>query len=208
VQVFVTSTPEELEPHQAAAVDAVAALGHRPVLRDASASPGLDPVSACRRQVARADAVVAIVGWRRGRVPPPSLGGDGLRPWTYWEVAGAFDHRVPVLPLLAGERFLPELREEQPEARAVMADFRGELGSPTSSTTNQVSAAWSTAGCVPRSMAPARRARPSRVSSSGITRRQHCPPSPTRCSCPTPILTSWPGETRTSPSCAGCLAGL
>lgn len=114
-------------PHQVAAVDAVRELGHEPMLRDPAGRRGLDPVTACRRQVARADAVLAIVGWRRGRVPPVALGGDGLRPWSYWEVAAAFEHGRSVVALLAGESFVPVLREELPEARAVVNDFRGEL---------------------------------------------------------------------------------
>ena len=127
MRVFITSTPDELESCQEAAVDVVRELGHEPVLRDPAARRGLDPVSACRRQVARADAVLAIVGWRRGRVPAVALGGDNLRPWSYWEVEGAFEHDLPVVALLAGEVFAPELREDLPEAHAVVADFRGEL---------------------------------------------------------------------------------
>ena len=83
MRVFITSTPGELEPHQMAAVDVARELGHEPVLRDPVVRRGLDPVTACSRQVALADAVLAIVGWRRGRVPGATLGGDGLRPWTY-----------------------------------------------------------------------------------------------------------------------------
>ena len=103
MRVFITSTPDELEPHQEAAVDVVRELGHEPVLRDPAARRGLDPVTACGRQVALADAVLAIVGWRRGRVPAVTLGGDDLRPWSYWEVRSAFEHDVPVVALLASE---------------------------------------------------------------------------------------------------------
>ena len=127
MRVFITSTPDELEPFQEAAIDLVRELGHEPMVRDPAARRDLDPVSACRRQVALADAVVAIVGWRRGRVPSVALGGDKLRPWTWWEIEGAFEHDVPVVALLAGETFAPELREELPEARALVDDFRGEL---------------------------------------------------------------------------------
>ncbi len=127
MHVFITSTPDELEAHQEAAVDVVRELGHEPVLRDPAGRRGLDPVTACGRQVARADAVVAIVGWRRGRVPSVDLGGDGLRPWSYWEVRSAFEHGIPVTALLTSATFAPELREDVPEARAVVDDFRGEL---------------------------------------------------------------------------------
>ena len=75
MRVFITSTPDELEPFQEAAIDVVRELGHEPMVRDPAKRYGLDPVSACRRQVALAGAVLAVVGWRRGRVPPPALGG-------------------------------------------------------------------------------------------------------------------------------------
>ncbi|MCP4659253.1 MAG: DUF4062 domain-containing protein, partial [bacterium] len=86
MRVFISSIPAELEPHQAAACEVAHELDFEPVLRDPTAGRGLDPVTSCARQVAAADLVLAIVGWRRGRIPPPELGGDGLRPWTFWEV--------------------------------------------------------------------------------------------------------------------------
>ena len=82
MRVYISSTPEELEPHRTAACEVASELGWEPVVRNPSAGRGLDPVTACQRQVASADFVVAIVGWRRGRVPTPELGGDGLRFWT------------------------------------------------------------------------------------------------------------------------------
>ncbi|MCG8454727.1 MAG: SUMF1/EgtB/PvdO family nonheme iron enzyme, partial [Holophagales bacterium] len=126
MRIFITSTPDELETCQMIAVQAVQELGHEPVLRDPVPRLGLDPVTACSRQIARADAVLAIVGFRRARVPSGQLGGDGLRPWTSWELGYGFEHRLPVVALLAGEGFGPE-RESDPEAVALMSDLRGEL---------------------------------------------------------------------------------
>ncbi|MEM8960609.1 MAG: SUMF1/EgtB/PvdO family nonheme iron enzyme [Acidobacteriota bacterium] len=127
MRVFISSIADELESFQTAAVDVVTELGHEPTLRDVTARRGLDPVTACRRQIARADLVVAIVGWRRGRVPPVALGGDGFKPWSRWEVESAFDHGIPVVALLASDEVVPE-RETSPEGNGIMADFRGELG--------------------------------------------------------------------------------
>ena len=62
MRIFITSTPDELEPHQAAACDVVAELGHQPLLRDPTRGRGLKPVPACARQVRSADAVLALVG--------------------------------------------------------------------------------------------------------------------------------------------------
>ncbi len=127
MRIFITSTPEELEPHQVAACDVAAELGHQPVLRDPTLGRGLEPVTACARQVAAADAVLAIVGHRRGRVPAPALGGDGVHPWTWWETRAAFDHGLPVGVLMASDVWRPDLREDDARGRSVMSDFRGEL---------------------------------------------------------------------------------
>ena len=127
MRIFISSIPKELEPFQVAAADLVAGLGHEPVLHDPASRRGLNPVASCKRQISRVDALLAIVGWRRGPVPPAALGGDGLRPWSFWEVRSAFALGLPVAALLAGESFPRPAREERPEAHAVMSDFRGEL---------------------------------------------------------------------------------
>ncbi|MEE8523674.1 MAG: hypothetical protein V3T72_07055 [Thermoanaerobaculia bacterium] len=49
MRIFITSTPEELEPHQLAACDVAAELGHQPLLRDPTRGRGLKPVAACAR---------------------------------------------------------------------------------------------------------------------------------------------------------------
>ncbi len=127
MRVFISSTPDELELYQAAACDVAHSLGMEPVVRDPAAGRGREQVAACARQVAAADLVLAIVGWRRGRVPAPELGGDGLHPWTYWEVRSAFEHRKPVRVMMAGETWRRSVHEEDPRGWAVMQDFRAEL---------------------------------------------------------------------------------
>ena len=123
MRVFITSVPDELKPCRAAAVDIVRELGHEPLLRDPAGRRGLDLVASC----VRVDVMLALVGWRRGPVPAVAQGGDDLRPWTLWEVRNAFAHGVPVMALMAGRAFAHEFREAEPEARAMMSDFRGEL---------------------------------------------------------------------------------
>ena len=127
MRVYISSIPEEHEPHQAAACEVARALGFEVVLRDLDTERGLDSVRVCARQVAASDQVLAIVGWRRGPVPPPELGGDGLRPWVFWEVRSAFDSGKPVAVLMATESWPLEQREVSPQARAVMRDLRAEL---------------------------------------------------------------------------------
>ncbi len=127
MRIYITSTPEELEPHQMAACDVATELGHQPLLRDPTFGRGLRRVAACTQQVQRADAVFAILGHRRGRVPPPALGGDGSHPWSWWETRAAFDRGLPVTVLMASDDWQPDLREDGAGARSVMSDLRGEL---------------------------------------------------------------------------------
>ena len=128
MRVYLASTPKELEPFQAAADDVVRELGMEPVRRDPAGIPGFKPVAACARQVAAADLVLTVLGHRRGPVPAPELGGDGLQPWSYWETRAAFERGRPVAVLMADDAWRRELREDDPNARAVMRDLRGELG--------------------------------------------------------------------------------
>ncbi len=126
MRIYVTSTSSDLEPCRSAAVDVIRELGWQPVLRDPNAGRGIDPVSACARQVAATDLLLAIVGWHAGEAPSPDLGGDGLRPWIAWEVQSAFEAARPMLVLMAGDSWRPRTSEDL-AGRAVMQDFRGEL---------------------------------------------------------------------------------
>ncbi len=137
MRIFTTSTPEELESYRAVACDVAVELGHEVMLRDPALVGGLKPVAACTRQIAAADVLLAIVGWRRGAVPLPEAGGDGRHPWTWWETRAAFAQNKPVVALLSSEAWRPELSRaggalstrdrDDPRAIAVMRDFRGEL---------------------------------------------------------------------------------
>ena len=74
MRVYVSSTSDDLAPHRAAAVEVAREIGYEAVVRDPAARRGLSRVEACARQVAAADRLLAIVGWRRGEVPGPELG--------------------------------------------------------------------------------------------------------------------------------------
>lgn len=128
MRVYVSSIPEELEPYGAAAHEAARELGFVTLARKAGGLRGFLPVEACARQVASADAVLVLVGHRRGGVPSPQEGGDGYHPWSWWEAHVAFERRLPLAVLMASDDWGPQWHEGDAEARAVMRDFRGELG--------------------------------------------------------------------------------
>ncbi len=131
-RLYIASTSEDLKPHRAAARQVAAELGFETVAAP-ERGDGRDAVALCARRIAGAEVVLAIVGWRRGEVPGPDLGGDGRRSWTEWEVRSAFRQAKPVVVLAADDSWPRELEENDSEARARMADFRGEpdrLGAP------------------------------------------------------------------------------
>ena len=128
MRVYISSIPEELETYQATACDVARELGFESVVRDPEGLRGFKPVTACGRRIASVDMMLMIVGHRRGEVPTPRDGGDGFHPWSWWETYAAFERGLPVTVLLAADGWRPELREDDAGARAVLRDFRGELG--------------------------------------------------------------------------------
>jgi hypothetical protein len=122
MRIFITSTPPELTIYQTAACEVVRELGFEPVLR--RQDDAREPAASCARQISEADAVLAIVGWRRGDVPAPEIGGDGLHPWVWWEIESATMCAKPVMALLAADAWRGELREA---AAAAVDNLRGTL---------------------------------------------------------------------------------
>ena len=122
-RVFLCTVPEELAGQRAAAAAMLRGLGWEMLAR-APADNGAS-IEDALHALDQAHLVLAILGWRRGPIPDPEIGGGGNRPWVQWEVARALRRGQPVLVLMASEAWTD--REEEPEARAVVADFRAEL---------------------------------------------------------------------------------
>ncbi len=128
MRVYVSTVPDELTTSREVACDVARELGFVPVVRATHGLRSFKPVTACARQVASVDMVLVLVGHRRGDVPSPRSGGDGFHPWSWWEAHAAFDRGLPVAVLMAADGWRRELREDDAGGRAVMRDFRGELG--------------------------------------------------------------------------------
>ncbi len=127
-RVAISSTTEDLDSHRIAAAEVARELGFEPLLLERPA--GSDgSVQEITRQVAEADLLLAIVGWQRGEMPAPEQGGDGRRSWTAWEISAALSRAQPLVVLMAGDGWPESLREEDPEVRAWLLDFRGDLHS-------------------------------------------------------------------------------
>ena len=109
-------------------MDVAEELGFEPIVRHPEGLRGFRPVAACSRQLASVDVVLLILGNRRGEVPSPQEGGDGSHPWSWWEAQAAFEFGLPTAVLMAAPDGSLAGVEEDPLGRAVMRDFRGELG--------------------------------------------------------------------------------
>ena len=132
MRLFITSAPDDLEPHRGTAETLARELGFRVLARQPTNVVGNVerselPVPARVRHVATADAVLALVGHRRGEAPPPEFGGDSFHPWAWWEVRAAFDRGLPVTVLMAADESAAERVEADPLADSVIRDFRAEL---------------------------------------------------------------------------------
>jgi hypothetical protein len=131
LNVFISSTSEDLEPFRAAAGQVVRDLGWIPEMMEHFGALPDTSVQACLDKIAAADVVVTIVAFRRGWVPTPEQGGNGHDSITALEVAEARRCDVPVILMLAHKDLWPgRLYEESDEARSWVASFRDSLNQP------------------------------------------------------------------------------
>ncbi|HEV8200660.1 MAG TPA: SUMF1/EgtB/PvdO family nonheme iron enzyme [Candidatus Polarisedimenticolia bacterium] len=121
-RVFLCTAPGELAGQHAAAEAVLRDLGWEVLVRDPVDGASIEESLV---RVDEAGIVLALVGWQRGPVPEPETGGDGTRSWLQWEVGRALRRGQPLLVLMTSEAWTA--REREPEARAVVADFRAEL---------------------------------------------------------------------------------
>jgi hypothetical protein len=131
-RVFISSTAADLRDHRAKVRDAVLRLEHLPVAMETfSARPGLSTIE-CMKMAAEADAVVCIAAHRYGYVPPPELGGDGVRSITWLEVDAAVKANKPVFAFLVDQNApWSGLRDDESSgaSHGGLKDFRSFLES-------------------------------------------------------------------------------
>ena len=124
-KVFVSSTSEDLKPYRQAAKDVVLDLGWHPEMMEHFGTDGsVGIVEACKQRLGASDLVLAILGWRRGWVPGPEVGGDG-RSITQIEIDTAKTLGKPIVTLLARDDWPGKLWESDPGARQQVEALRG-----------------------------------------------------------------------------------
>ena len=127
LRVFLSSTSEDLEPFRRAAAEEI--RRKRPfdcILEQMEdwGPQGKQGIRAfCEENVALCDLVVALVAWRRGSVPGPERGGDGVASYTAYEIAAAEERGIPVLVFLATDDW-PLKHCDQGDDRVWVEEFR------------------------------------------------------------------------------------
>lgn len=96
LDIFLSSTSEDLRDHRSTVSDALARLGQFVVRMETFGAKPNKPLAACREEVAQSDALIVVVGHRYGWIPSKADGGDGKRSITWWEVQWALDAKKPV----------------------------------------------------------------------------------------------------------------
>jgi hypothetical protein len=131
LNVFVSSTSEDLEPFRAVAEQVVRDLGWVPEMMEHFGALPTTSVQACFSKIAAADLVVTIVAFRRGWVPTVEQGGNGRDSITALEIAEARRCGIPVILMLAHENIWPgRLYEQSDDGRAWVTAFREGLNQP------------------------------------------------------------------------------
>lgn len=131
INVFVSSTSEDLKKYRAVARDVVGNVGWHPVMMEDFGAIPDQTVQACCEKVDQSDVVLLIVAFRRGWVPTVEQGGDGKNSVTAFELARAREKNIPVLAMLARDDTWPgKLWEEDADGRAWVKKFRGDINRP------------------------------------------------------------------------------
>ena len=122
---YLSSVSPDLVLHRDLALEEVRALGG--TVETVNLSSSAPRVEECRRAVEAADVVLGFLGWNRGPVPDPELGGDDSRPYLRWELDHALKQGKPVLVMMADDSWPEHLRERHNEGQALMRDLRAEF---------------------------------------------------------------------------------
>ena len=128
LNVFVSSTSEDLLPIRAAARLVILDMEWMPIMMEHVEAMTAPTVQACKVKLAAAELVLLIVGYRRGWVPSVEQGGNGVDSVTALELAFARSRNIPVLAMMANPKTWPgSLYEDDGNARNWIKNFRDGL---------------------------------------------------------------------------------
>ena len=129
MKVFISSTSRDLGPYRAAAAEVVRDSQCEALLFEHFPIDPTPIVALCNRFLDQSDVVLLLQAFRRGWVPSPAQGGDGLSSITGLEIAAADEVNKPVLAFLADETHWPGSlwESDDPLGLAWVKNFRNGL---------------------------------------------------------------------------------
>ncbi|MBY5351299.1 S8 family serine peptidase [Rhizobium leguminosarum] len=89
--------------HRTKVSDMIARMRQCVIRMETFGAKPIKPLSVCKNEVQKCDALIVIVSHRYGWVPSIEEGGDGIRSITWWEVQWALDADTPVYAFLVDE---------------------------------------------------------------------------------------------------------
>jgi hypothetical protein len=126
-RVFVSSTSADLDPFRQAVKDVVLTYDWHPVMMEHFETAPEHTVAYCRQRVLECNLVLLLVAFRRGSPAPADKGGDGVHPYTWYEVEAAQEHGIPIRVLMAKETWPGNLWDQDDGARRWVLDWRRQL---------------------------------------------------------------------------------
>ena len=130
LNVFVSSTSEDLQAHRSVARQVILDLRWFPVMMEHFGSAPEQTVEACLEELANCDLMLLIVAFRQGWVPSTDRGGGDDRSITALELEFARKRNIPVLAMLANPSWPGNLWEQEQSARESVDRFRSDLNLP------------------------------------------------------------------------------
>lgn len=130
LNIFLSSTSEDLQDYRAVARLAVLDMGWMPKMMEHMGATPLPTVYACQELLADCDLVILIAAFRRGWVPTSEQGGNNRDSITALELTFAREHHIPVIAMLANETWPGNLWEDDTSARDWIKTFRKDLNLP------------------------------------------------------------------------------
>jgi hypothetical protein len=141
LNVFVSSTAEDLAPFRAAAEQVILKMDWHPVRSEHAGNQPGPTVQACYDLMKGCGLFILICAFRRGWVPTVDQGGDGVSSITALELARARTCGIPVLAFLANDSWPNRLTERDNGAYDWILKFRAGLNQFAVSFSHEVSAA-------------------------------------------------------------------
>jgi hypothetical protein len=98
--IFLSSTSADLQACRAKVTEMIDRMRQTTIRMETFGARPTKPLTACRDDVQKCDALIVIVGHRYGWVPSEKDGGDGVTSITWWEVKWALDAGKPIYAFL------------------------------------------------------------------------------------------------------------